>query len=110
MAKSKNIGLEVVPPSKECENDINCPFHGTNVVRGRVFVGTVTKTDTHRSASVSWERQFYLPKYERYEKRTSKIRVHNPACINAQIGDKVKIAECKKISKTKNFVIIEKQK
>jgi len=109
MVKAKNIGLEVVPPKQECE-DVHCPFHGTNVVRGRVFVGEVTKTDTHRSASVAWPRQNYLPKYERYEKRTSKIRVHNPPCINAQAGEKVKIAECKAISKTKNFVIIEKVK
>ena len=39
-----------------------------------------------------------------------KTRVHafNPLCINAKEGDTVKIIECRPLSKTKNFVVIEK--
>ena len=46
-------------------------------------------------------------KFERYEKRRTRIKVHNPECINAKEGDIVKISECRPLSKTKNFVIIE---
>ena len=38
----------------------------------------------------------------------SRITAHNPPCLDAQRGDKVKIAECRPLSKTKNFVVVEK--
>ena len=44
----------------------------------------------------------------RYEKRRSKILAHNPPCIDAKKGDKVKIAECRPISKNVSFVVVEK--
>jgi small subunit ribosomal protein S17 len=46
-------------------------------------------------------------KYERFEKRQSKIHAHNPPCIDAKAGDNVKIAECRPLSKTKSYVIVE---
>ena len=109
MKNAKNIGIEVEAPKESCV-DAHCPFHGEIKVRGRIFTGMVIKTDTHKSATVQWTRRHYLPKYERYELRRSKIRVHNPDCMKAMTGDKVKIAECRPISKTKHFVIIEKVK
>jgi small subunit ribosomal protein S17 len=59
--------------------------------------------------SVVVKREFleYIPKYERYAKKSSKITAHNPLCINAKVGDTVKFSECRPISKTKSFVIIE---
>ena len=104
--KAKQIGIEVELPRLEC-NDINCPFHGNLKVRGRMFVGKVTRVDTSKSATVEFIYYYYLPKYERYEKRTTRLKVHNPSCINAKIGDKVRIIESRPIAKTKNFVIIE---
>ena len=105
----KNIGIEVPFPSGKCD-DKNCPFHGRLKVRGRIFTGTIVSKDTHKSARVTWERQYYIPKYERYERRFSKISVHNPLCIGAEIGDKVKVIETMPVSKTKHFVIIQKLK
>ncbi|MCD4666382.1 30S ribosomal protein S17 [archaeon] len=104
--KLKNIGIEVKAPSKEC-NDKKCPFHGDVKLRGRIFNGIVIKKDTHKSLTIEFPRLLYLYKYERYEKRRSRIRAHNPECINAQIGDKVKIIETKPLSKTKKFVVVE---
>ena len=72
--------------------------------------GVVKKIDAFKTATITFERVHPLPKYERYEKRTSKIRVHNPPCLNAQPGDKVTAVETRPISKTKNFVIIEVQR
>lgn len=34
--------------------------------------------------------------------------MHNPDCVNAKEGEVVKIMECRPLSKTKNFVIIQK--
>ena len=105
--KTKNIGIDVKAPKEVCE-DKKCPFHGDIKLRGRTFTGIVVKKDTNKSATVQWERRQYIYKYERYAEKRSKIRVHNPDCIKAEIGEKVRVAECRPISKTKHFVIIEK--
>ena len=60
-----------------------------------------------KTAIVEFERLNFLQKYERYEKRRTKLKVHNPECINAKDGDIVDIIECHPLSKTKNFVIIK---
>ena len=107
--KGKNkltIGIDVKPPKKVCE-DRKCPFHGSLKVHGKVFVGTVIKAKFPRSPLVEWVARRYIPKYERYEKTRTRVHVHNPACINAAVGNKVKIAECRPLSKTKNFVVVE---
>ncbi|MEK6973903.1 MAG: 30S ribosomal protein S17 [Nanoarchaeota archaeon] len=105
--KEANIGLEVSMPKQSC-SDKHCPFHSGFKLRGRIFTGKIIKKDTHKTAVVEWPRLFYLPKYERYEKRRSRIKVHNPPCINADINDSVTVMECRPISKTKKFVIVEK--
>ena len=104
--EAKNIGIKVQLPKTSCE-DKKCPFHGEITPRGRVFEGIVIAKDVHRTANVEWLRRISIPKYERFEKKRTKVHAHNSPCINAQIGDKVKIMECRPISKTKNFVIIE---
>ena len=107
MKKARNIGLEVKPPERACE-DKNCPFHGNLSVRGRVFTGDVISDKSHGTVIVQWRYYHYIPKYERYERRNTRVAAHNPACIAAKKGDKVKIAECRPLSKTKKFVVIEK--
>ncbi|MBU4501793.1 MAG: 30S ribosomal protein S17 [Nanoarchaeota archaeon] len=104
--KTKNIGVEVPKPKVTCK-DRHCPFHGTLKIRGRIFTGKVVKAGMHKTVSVEWPRLFYLPKYERFEKRKSRVKAHNTDCIKAKVGDEVKIMESKPISKTKNFVVIE---
>ena len=102
---TKNIGINL--PQTEC-NDNNCPFHGSLRSHGNTFTGIVTSTKMHKTASVEWDWRKYIPKYERYELRRTKIKAHNTPCINAKEGDIVKIIGCRPLSKTKNFVIIEK--
>ncbi|AEF96452.1 30S ribosomal protein S17 [Methanotorris igneus] len=103
----RNIGIPVNAPKKEC-NDKNCPFHGTLSVRGQMFEGVVVSDKAHKTVVIKREIVKYLKKYERYEKRTSKLVAHNPECINAKVGDIVRVMECRPISKTKSFVVIEK--
>ncbi|HIG96373.1 TPA: 30S ribosomal protein S17 [Candidatus Woesearchaeota archaeon] len=103
----RNTGLAVALPSQSC-NDHRCPFHGSLTVRKRNFIGTVLSAKAQKSATVGWERRYYIPKYERYEKRKTKLQVHNPPCLDVKQGEIVKIVETRPLSKTKNFVVIEK--
>lgn len=89
-------------------NDQNCPNHGSLSLRGRTFTGLVVGDRMQKTATVEWQCKRYVPKYERYESRMTRIKAHNPECISAKKGDIVKIIECRPISKTKNFAIVEK--
>lgn len=75
--------------------------------RGRIFTGTVIRDKMSKTVTVEWERRKYIPKYERYEKRRTRVKAHNPEEINAKEGDLVKIKETRPLSKTKNFIVIE---
>jgi len=105
--KFRDIGYEVKPPEKECE-DPDCPFHGTLPIRGKILEGTVVSDKMSNTVIVERNYLQFFPKYERYERRRSRIAAHNPSCMDAKVGDKVKIAECRPLSKTKHFVVIEK--
>lgn len=104
--KHRKIGVKARPPEKVCI-DVKCPWHGNLSLRGRVFVGTVASARAPKTAIVEWGFVHYLPKYERYERRHSRIAAYNPECIGARPGDIVKIAECRPLSKTKAFAVVE---
>ena len=104
----KNIGINVKLPSKQC-NDKHCPFHNRLRTRGNLFTGKITKVSSAKTAQVEFSRLLFLPKYERYEKRKTRIHVHITPCVDIKIGDIVKIMECRPISKMKNFVVIENE-
>ena len=104
--KAKDIGMGIKPPKKVC-NDSKCPFHGQLKIRGRTFIGTVISDRMQKTVKVEWLRKILLPKYERYAVKRTRIKAHNPDCIKAEEGDIVKIYECRPISKTVNFVIVE---
>ena len=106
---TKNIGIDVIPPTQSC-TDVHCPYHGSLKVRGRIFDAKVIASKVPKTATVERTRRHYLPKYQRFEKRRSRIRVHNPECINAKDGDQVVIMESRPISKTKRFVIVQATK
>ena len=75
--------------------------------RGSSFTGTVESTKMEKSATVRWEHSQKVPKYERYERRNTKITSHVPEDLEVEEGDKVRIEETKPISKTKSTVITE---
>src|SRR3989344_6001657 len=97
--KSELFGVKA--PEKNC-TDKKCPFHGEINVKGEFLKGKVVKKDVNRSATVEWFRTQYIPKYERYQIRRSRLRTHNPACINASIGEEVLLAKTRPLSKMKN--------
>lgn len=102
----RDIGIDVRPPEKAC-NDPNCPFHGTLPVRGQMFQGKVKTAKMNGSIVVELERLHYVKKYERYEKRFKRISAHLPECMEVKAGDEVKIMECRPLSKTISFVVVE---
>ncbi len=102
----KDIGIDAKPPGREC-NDPNCPWHGHIKIRGRIFEGRVVSKYL-KTVVVEWEYFHKIKKYERYERRKSRVYAHLPPCIDVEKGDWVKIGECRPISKTKHFVVIEK--
>lgn len=89
-------------------NDTHCPIHGSLSLRGRSFTGVVVSTKMQRTASVQWEFKRYSIKFERFEKRQSKIKAHASDCLKIKKGDIVEIRECRPLSKTKCFVVVKK--
>jgi small subunit ribosomal protein S17 len=94
-------------PKKSC-NDSNCPFHGSLRLRGRILEGVVTSAKMDKTVIVRRDFLKYMPKFKRYERRHSHIPAHNPPCIDASENSRVKIMECRPISKTVSFVVVEK--
>ena len=76
-------------------------------VRGAVKEGVVKSARAKKTAVVEISYYRKVPKYERLEKRKSKIHAHVPDGIAVKEGDRVQIAECRKISKTKAFVVLK---
>ncbi len=106
--KAKDIGMDVEAPTATCEDE-KCPFHGHLKVRGEVFGGTVVSDRMNRTVVVQREYLRRLPKFERLEKRTSRYKAHNPPCIAARQGDQVTFVECRPLSKTVSFVVVERR-
>jgi small subunit ribosomal protein S17 len=76
--------------------------------RGSVLEGEVVSDKMQKTVTVRTEYIVKVPKYDRMKRRHSKIKARNPPEINAKVGDRVKIAECRPLSKTVHFTVIEK--
>ncbi|MCR4284891.1 MAG: 30S ribosomal protein S17 [archaeon] len=89
----------------ECKDKL-CPIHGERKLkmRGRTFDGVIIKKLPGR-VTIQFERMIKVPKYERYEKRRTKIHARLPDCIIAGVGDLVQVAETRPISKMIHFVV-----
>jgi small subunit ribosomal protein S17 len=90
----------------ECEDRL-CPFHGSEKLRmrGRTFQGIVINK-LPMKVTIQFERMLKVRKYERYEKRKTKLHARLPDCLKNEIneGDLIEIAETRPISKTIHFV------
>lgn len=95
-----------MPPRKSCDDKL-CPFHGVLSVRGKLFTGTIVSAKAKNMAVVAQEYPHPVRKYKRYERSRSKMHAYIPECIDVREGSEVKIAECRRLSKTVSFVVIE---
>ncbi|NGM69460.1 30S ribosomal protein S17 [Natronolimnobius sp. AArcel1] len=106
------IGLDVdTPPEPENPEEYDyekCPFYGELSVRGQILEGLVVSTDMDKTVVVEREYDVAVPKYDRYMKRRSRIPAHVPGVLEPlSVGDSVKIAETRPLSKTKSHVVVE---
>lgn len=71
----------------------------------RILQGTVESAKKEKTVSVRVERRFRHPLYKRTVRKSTKYAVHdeNGRC---NVGDRVKIRECRPVSRTKSWVII----
>ena len=104
----RNIGLPVKEPKKKLvENEKNNPFNGSLSIRGKLFEGTVINAKAKGTAVIQKESPIYFKKFKRYGRSKNKIHAHVPSNIIVQEGDHVIAAECRPISKSVSFVIVE---
>lgn len=108
MAERKKMTKENAEEKKiEC-TDKFCPIHGKQKLklRGRNFEGNIIKKFPGRVV-IQFERMIKVPKYERYEKRKTKIHARLPDCLKNEVnvGDLISVAETRPLSKTVHFVV-----
>lgn len=79
--------------------------------RGKTFEGTVIRKFPKRIV-IEFERMVYVKKYERYTKLRTKIHARLPESIEKEIniGDFVKVQECRPLSKIIHFIVLNKIK
>ena len=71
----------------------------------KVIQGIVSSSKPNKTITVTIEHQFKHPKYKKYIRRHSKVTAHDED-NTAQIGDSVEIMECRPLSKTKRWRLI----
>ena len=72
----------------------------------RTQVGRVVSNKMDKSVTVLLERQIKHALYGKYFKRSTKVRAHDED-NDCREGDKVMIAECRPLSKSKSWRVIE---
>ena len=89
--------------------DRDCHIHGNLKVRGRIFEGSVIRKFPRR-ITIEFERMIYIRKYERYAKSKTKIHARLPECMEGKIevGNLVRVQECRPLSKIIHFVVLGK--
>ena len=105
---TRNIGLPVKVKEKDVSaNEKKNPFNGSLAIRGKLFEGTVINAKAKGTVVIQKESPIYFSKFKRFGRSKNKIRAHVPSNLNIQEGDFVIAAECKPISKSVSFVVVE---
>jgi small subunit ribosomal protein S17 len=68
-------------------------------------LGTVVSDKGDKSITVVVNFLMRFPKYGKFIRRRTKLHVHDVS-NQAKVGDRVEIAECRPISKTKNWRLV----
>ncbi|ODC04647.1 30S ribosomal protein S17 [Terasakiispira papahanaumokuakeensis] len=72
----------------------------------RTVTGKVVSDKMDKSITVMVERRVAHPIYGKYVRRSTKLHAHDEA-NNARMGDTVTIQECRPMSKTKAWKLVE---
>ena len=73
----------------------------------RILQGTVESATNNKTVLVKVERTFTHPLYKKTGRNSTKYAAHD-ANNECKVGDKVRIEECRPISKTKSWMVMEK--
>ena len=105
---TRNIGLPVKEPKENMiKNEKNNPFNGSLSIRGKLFEGIVINAKAKNTVVIEKESPIYFKKFKRFGRSKNKIHAHVPSNIKVKEGDFVIAAECRPISKSVSFVIVE---
>ena len=72
----------------------------------RTVVGRVVSNKMDKTVSVAIERLIKHPVYGKYIRRTTKVLAHD-AANECKAGDRVAISECRPISKSKSWAVVD---
>jgi len=75
--------------------------------RGRTFEGFVAKRFPSRVV-IEFDNPVYVPKYERFFRKKTRIHAKLPSNMDVEVGDYVKVQECRPLSKIIHHVVIQK--
>ena len=106
----KDVGLGFKTPKTAIDGkyiDKKCPFVGDVSIRGRILRGVVASNKMNRTIIVRKDYLHYLKKYNRYEKRHTNIPAHLSPAFRVKVGDIVTIGQCRPLSKTVRFNVLE---
>ena len=105
---TRNIGLPVKELKKKpVENENNNPFNGSLSIRGKIFEGTLINAKSKGTVVIERESLIDFTKFKRFGRSKNKIHAHVPSNLDIQEGDHVVAAECRPISKSVSFVVVE---
>eukprot|EP01088_Endostelium_zonatum_P002283 TRINITY_DN12799_c0_g1_i1.p1 TRINITY_DN12799_c0_g1~~TRINITY_DN12799_c0_g1_i1.p1 ORF type:complete len:164 (+),score=29.32 TRINITY_DN12799_c0_g1_i1:40-531(+) len=107
---TRNVGLGIKTPATARRGtyiDKKCPFTGDISIRGRILRGIVVSTKMRRTIVVRRDYLHFVSKYNRFEKRHSNITAHLSPAIVANEGDIVTIGQCRPLSKTIRFNVLD---
>lgn len=72
----------------------------------RILEGDVVSDKNDKTITVLVERRFRHPVYKKYVKKSAKYTAHDAS--NAyKVGDRVSIIECRPLSKSKRWTVVE---
>ena len=105
---TRNIGIPIKKSIKESvQGDSNNPFNGSLSIRGKTFEGIVVKAKAKGTVTLQKESPIYFTKFRRYGRSKKRIHAHVPSNLDVKEGDHVIAAECRPISKSVSFVVVE---
>ena len=103
-----NIGIPVKKSVKlAVKDEKNNPFNGSLSIRGKLFEGIVVNAKANSTVTIEKKSFINFSKFRRYGRSKNRIHAHVPSNLDIQEGDRVIAAECRPISKSISFVIIE---
>ena len=106
----KSVGLGFRTPKTAIQGryiDKKCPFTGNVSIRGRIMRGIVHSTKMKNSIVIRRNYLHFVQKYQRYMKRHKNFTVHCSPAFDPKVGDDVIVGQCRPLSKTVRYNVLQ---